>query len=339
MTGLRASEDAAPGALPEAAPLEGHHHVAVLVLPGVRPLDLGIPAQVFTARPGSPYTVTLCALRPGPVTTSAGFDVQVAHGLEDLAGYGTVLVPGYETTRPPEPEVLQALRAAHAAGCRVVSICTGAFALAAAGLLEGLRATTHWDSAERLARAYPGVEVDADALYVDEGQVLTSAGVSAGIDLCLHLVRSDRGAAAANALARALVAAPHREGGQRQFIDRPVALSARASLGAVRQRALQQLEQPLSVAQMAAWAHLSPRTFARRFVAETGTTPKQWLPAARIARARELLESTQLPVERVAAAVGLGTVANFRAHFRRAAGCAPVAYRSAFNPGLSGAGQ
>ncbi|WP_432537700.1 GlxA family transcriptional regulator [Kineococcus arenarius] len=312
------------------------HHVAVLVLPGVRPLDLGIPAQVFTARPGSPYTVTLRTAHPGLVPTSAGFDVQVAHGLEAIAGCGTVLVPGYDTTRAPEPEVLAALRSAHQAGRRVVSICTGAFALAAAGLLDGLRATTHWDSAERLARTYPGVEVDADALYVDQGQVLTSAGVSAGIDLCLHLVRSDHGAAAANRLARALVAAPHREGGQRQFIARPVALSARTSLGAVRQRAVQQLADPLTVAEMAGWAHLSTRTFARRFLAETGTTPKQWLLAERITRARELLESTDLPVERVAAAVGLGTVANFRAHFRRVTGCGPASYRSSFNPAPGG---
>ncbi|WP_432483101.1 GlxA family transcriptional regulator [Kineococcus esterisolvens] len=310
---------------------DGAHRVAVVVLPGVRPLDLGIPAQVFTARPGSPYSVSLCAARPGPVASSAGFDVLVEHGLEVVAGCDTVLVPGYDTAQPPPQEVLEVLRTAHAAGRRVVSICTGAFALAAAGVLDGLRATTHWDSAERLARMHPSVEVDADALYVDQGSVLTSAGVSAGIDLCLHLVRRDRGAAAANALARALVAAPHREGGQRQYVEHPVAVSSRTSLGQVRERAVQQLAQPLTVAEMAGWAHLSPRTFARRFLAETATTPKQWLLSVRIQRARELLETSDLGVDRVASAVGLGTVANFRAHFRRATGRTPAAYRSSFN--------
>lgn len=310
--------------------MPGRHHVAVLVLPGVRPLDLGIPAQVFTARPGSPYTVTLCTVRSGPVTTSAGFDVHVTHGLETLTTCDTVVVPAYDTTRPVPPEALTALRAAHAAGRRTVSICTGAFALAAAGLLDGLRVTTHWDSAERLARTYPAVDVDPDALYVDQGQVLTSAGVSAGIDLCLHLVRTDLGAAAANHLARVLVAAPHREGGQRQFIAQPVAVSAQTSLGPVRQRALHHLADPLTVADLARWAHLSPRTFARRFVAETGTTPQRWLQAERLSRARELLETTDLPVDRVGAAVGLGTVANFRSHFRRAVGCSPASYRATF---------
>lgn len=313
---------------------EGSHHVAVLALPGVRPLDLGIPAQVFTPRPGSPYSLTLCAQGPGPVPTNAGFDVVATAGLEGLAAADTVIVPAYEDvlTPPPEP-VLDALRAAHRSGRRVVSICTGAFALAAAGLLDGRRATTHWNRAAALAENYPDVDVDDDALYVDEGQVLTSAGVSAGIDLCLHLVRRDLGAAAAAAAARTLVAAPHRDGGQRQFLLAPVAAVPGTSLGEVRDRAVAELERPLTVADLADWAHVSPRTFARRFLAETGVTPKQWLLAVRVQRARELLETGDLPVERVAAATGLGTPANFRVHFHRVTGRSPAAYRASFNPG------
>lgn len=309
---------------------DGEHLVAVLVLPGVRPLDLGIPTQVFRARAGWPYALRVCGAQPGPVATDAGFDVLVPHGLEGLRDADTVLVPGYDAGRPLLPEVRDALRLAARRGRRMVSICTGAFALAEAGLLDGHRATTHWNSTDRLAREFPAVDVDADALYVDEGDVLTSAGVSAGIDLCLHLVRSDRGTGLANAVARMIVAAPHREGGQLQFVDRPVVARPETSLGPLRQRVLADLAQPLTIADLAGWAHLSTRTFARRFRAETGTTPKQWILGARLARARELLETSDLPVERVAAAVGLGTVANFRGHFQRATGRTPSGYRSVF---------
>src|SRR3954469_10300705 len=215
--------------------------VAVLALESVVAFDMATPAQVFRG----PYSFELCAVRPGPVATSSGFSVVADHGLEALERADTVIVPGYDTIdRPPDAAVLDALRAAHARGARTVSICTGAFALAHAGLLDGRRATTHWAAAPELARLFPSVEGDPAALYVDEGQVLPSAGLSAGIDLCLHLVRRDHGESMGAAVARAMVAAPHREGGRAQYIDRP--LPARdGSLAATRRWALDRLEQPL----------------------------------------------------------------------------------------------
>ncbi len=310
------------------------HRVAVLVLEGVLPLDLGIPAQVFTAVPGSPYELTLCGRSAGPVPTAAGFDVTVAAGLEAMLGADTVVVPGYTPHGRPLPTVvLDALADAHRRGRRLVSVCTGAFALAAAGVLDGCAATTHWLYADDLAVRHPRVRVDPKVLYVDEGRVLTSAGVAAGIDLCLHLVRRDLGAATANEVARTLVAAPHRDGGQAQYIRRPLADAADpATLAPTRAWALDRLHEPLTVRQLAAHAHMAPRTFARRFVAETGTTPLRWLLAARLDRARELLESTGLAVDQVAERCGLGSPSNLRLHFRRVLGTSPTAYRATFAP-------
>ncbi|GAA2440534.1 GlxA family transcriptional regulator [Streptomyces glaucus] len=310
------------------------HRVAVLVLDGVLPLDLGIPAQVFIAVPGDPYEPVLCGRAVGPVPTAAGFAVTVAAGLEAVRGADTVVVPGYAPHQRELPaDVLAALAEAHARGRRLVSICTGAFALAAAGILDGRRATTHWKYADELAARHPRVSVDPRVLYVDEGQVLTSAGVAAGIDLCLHLVRRDLGARTANQVARALVSAPHRDGGQAQYIKRPLTPDAcGVTLAPTRAWALARLHEPLTVPRLAAHTHMAPRTFVRRFVAETGTTPLRWLLAARLDRARELLESTDLGVDHIADRCGLGSPSNLRLHFRRALGTTPTAYRAAFTP-------
>ncbi|MEV8554652.1 helix-turn-helix domain-containing protein [Streptomyces glaucescens] len=304
----------------------------MLVLDGVLPLDLGIPAQVFTAVPGGPYELTLCGRSAGPVPSAAGFDVTVTAGLEAVLGADTVVVPGYAPHDRGLPAVvLDALAGAHRRGGRLVSVCTGAFALAAAGVLEGCAATTHWLYADDLAARHPRVRVDPKVLYVDEGRVLTSAGVAAGIDLCLHLVRRDLGAATANEVARTLVAAPHREGGQAQYIRHPLAGAAdTTTLAPTRTWALGRLHEPLTVRQLAAHAHMAPRTFARRFVAETGTTPLRWLLTARLDRARELLESTGLAVDQVAERCGLGSPSNLRLHFRRVLGTSPSAYRATF---------
>jgi transcriptional regulator GlxA family with amidase domain len=306
------------------------HRVVALALPNVVAFDLSVPAQVFGRYEG-PYEFAACAPSPGRVPTTTGFAVHVDRGLEAIRDADTVIVPGFD---PPSWElsgaVLEALRAAHARGARVGSICTGAFALAAAGLLDGRRATTHWAYAQRLARMYPQVEVDAGVLYVDEGDVVTSAGVAAGIDLCLHLVRRDVGAEAANAIARQIVVAPHRDGGQAQFVDAPLPATDERGLAATRAWTLDRLREPLTVAAMARQAGCSERTFARRFRAETGTTPLQWLLRERVLHARRLLEATDLPIEDVACEAGFGTAASLRTHFRRSTATSPLAYRRTF---------
>jgi transcriptional regulator GlxA family with amidase domain len=317
----------AAAARPAGGPAAAAHRVAVLALPPVVLFDLATPAQVLARH----YDVTTCATEPGPLPTTNGPPLLVEHGLEALAHADTIVVPGFgRDAWPPPTATLDALRTAHARGARIVSICTGAFALAAAGLLDGRRATTHWRYARALAQAFPQIHVEPDVLYVDEGDVLTSAGVAAGIDLCLHLVRTDHGAEAANAVARRIVVAPHRGGGQAQFIERPVAPRADQSLDATRAWALRRLDEPLTVAQLALHAHTSPRTFARRFRAETGTTPLRWLHAQRIEHARRLLERDDLPVEAVAQRCGFGSAAVLRQHFRRATATTPSAYRRAF---------
>ncbi|HEY0869318.1 MAG TPA: DJ-1/PfpI family protein, partial [Acidothermaceae bacterium] len=252
------------------------HRVAILVLDGVLPLDFGIPSQVFLGRPWLPYRTTLCGERP-QVEVATGYSLVVPGTLADVRRADTVIVPGFvDHERVFSNDVLDALRYVHRRGRRVVSICTGAFALAAAGVLDGLSATTHWRDADELAERYPQVTVDPNVLYVDNGQVLTSAGIASGIDLCLHIVRRDLGAAAANQLARLIVAAPHRDGGQTQFIETPVGTSD-GSLSATRSWALSHLKEPLSVRDFARHAGVSERTVARRFVDETGSPPLQWL--------------------------------------------------------------
>lgn len=303
------------------------HRVAVLAFDGVVAFDLATPPQVFGSTRG--YTTAVCAAER-QVTAAQGFGIVAQAGLEALEKADTVVVPGIEDVREQLPAAtLRALRDAAGRGARMASICTGAFVLGQAGLLSGRRATTHWGYVDELRRQFPDVAIEPDVLYVDEGDLVTSAGVAAGIDLCLHLVRRDRGAEAANAAARRVVVAPHRSGGQAQFIDRPVP-DAGGGLEPTRAWALERLHEPLTVEAMAAHAGYAPRTFARRFRRETGTTPLQWLLAQRVVHARRLLEGTDLPVEQVAARAGFGTAVNLREHFRRATATTPTAYRQAF---------
>ncbi|NUK01375.1 helix-turn-helix domain-containing protein [Streptomyces lunaelactis] len=305
------------------------HTVAVLILDRVLTFDLGIPLLVFNALPDE-YQVVLCTPEPGVVPTYEGFSLNISDGLDAATRADTLIVPGYDLDRPLPQAALRALRRARAEGTRLVSICTGAFALAEAGLLDGLTATTHWREAERLAERYRAVTVDRDVLYVDEGQILTSAGASAGVDLCLHLVGRDHGAAVANSVARLAVAAPHRTGGQSQYIERSVPHTSGQSLAATREWALHNIAGPLSVRRLADHASLSERTFARHFVEETGMPPLQWLLTARIDLAKHLLETGDHGVDEVARRVGLGTAANLRLRFRRATGTSPSSYRRTF---------
>jgi transcriptional regulator GlxA family with amidase domain len=313
------------------------HKVVALCLDGLVAFDLSAPAQAFglAARSsGEPlYEFSTCSVGGREVRTMSGFGVTPEAGLGALRRAETIVVPAYATTLDPPPEpALAALRIAAERGARVLSICAGAFALAHAGLLDGRRATTHWAWAGQLARRFPQVEVDPDALYVDEGEVMTSAGLSAGIDLCLYAIRKDFGAAAGERVARQMVAAPHREGGQAQFA-KPAPAEAGGSLEATRRWAAERLDQPLDVAAMSGHAGVSPRTFARRFREETGTTPLQWLLRRRVLEARRLLEESDLPVETVAWRCGFGTAASLRDHFRRATATTPTAYRRAFAVG------
>lgn len=307
------------------------HRIVALALPEVVDFDLAIAAQVFGHRLDRDryYSFGVCAAVPGLVPTTTGFAIHTPLGLDALSIADTVVVPGYLPFDEPAPAVVQALRAAADRGARVVSICTGAFALAAAGLLDGRRATTHWLAAAQLAARYPNIDVDPDVLYVDGGQVMTSAGLAAGIDLCLHLVRTDYGAEAAAGIARRMVVAPHRAGGQAQYLQRPVPVIG-SGLAATCAWALNQLAEPLTVADLARHAGWAPRTFARRFIAETGATPLRWLTAQRLLEARRLLETTDLPVDQVAQRCGLGTAANLRLHLSRDAGTTPTAYRRTY---------
>jgi transcriptional regulator GlxA family with amidase domain len=305
------------------------HHVTVLALDAVLPLDLAIPAQIFGPRAGTPYRLTVCGVG-SVVPTTTGFSLSVPGDLRDVPAADTVIVPGYEPHRRVPPAVVDMLREAHRRGSRLVSICTGAFALAEAGMLDGRRATTHWLNTDELARDFPLVNVDPDVLYVDDGDVLTSAGVSCGIDLCLHIVRRDLGAYAANTVARAIVAAPHRDGGQAQYVQAPVGLYETSSLAPTRGWALERLREPLTVATLADHAGVSLRTFARRFTEESGLTPLRWLLHARLNLARELLEGGDASIEHIAHRCGLGTATNLRLHFRRRFGTTPTAYRRTF---------
>ncbi len=312
------------------------HRVVALCLDGIVAFDLTAPAQAFAlaAKPGGEphYEFSTCSPDGAEVRTTSGFGVSTQAGLGALRRADTVVVPGYAGILAPPPEpALAALRAAGRRGARFLSVCTGAFALAHAGLLDGRRATTHWAWAGELARRFPAVAVDPEALYVDEGAVLTSAGLSAGIDLSLHVIRKDFGAATGERVARHMVAAPHREGGQAQYF-KPAGGARRRLAGADPGWAASRLEEPLDVAAMAAHAGVSPRTFARRFREETGTTPLQWLLGRRVLEARRLLEESDLPVETVAWRCGFGTAASLRDHFRRATTTTPSAYRRSFRP-------
>lgn len=313
------------------------HRVVVLTLPGVVLLDLAAPTHLFGHCGAGRYELVVASTEPGPVASSTGLALVATHGLEACCEAGTIVVPGIsEHATPPGGTVLDALRAAHERGARLMSICTGAFVLGFAGLLDGRRATTHWHSAPELAERFPAVQVDPDVLYVDEGQVLTSAGVASGLDLCLHVIRRDHGAAVAAAMARRTVVAPHRDGGQAQFVRRPIgtapadALPRAAGLEPTRAWAVERLAEPLDIAALARHASVSERTFARRFREETGTTPGRWLTDQRVAAAQALLERTDLPVEDVATQSGFGSAASLREHFARRTRTTPTAYRRAF---------
>jgi AraC family transcriptional activator FtrA len=318
------------------------HRVVALSLDGLVLLDLAAPAHVFGQWGGDRYSFLLAGGSRAPVTTSSGFKVVVQAGLEALADADTVVVPGYlGASRPPAEPVLRELRRAARHGARVMSICTGAFALAHAGLLDGRRATTHWDSAATFAALFPAVRLDPNVLYVDEGTVLTSAGVAAGLDLCLHVVRRDHGAQVASHIARHSVVAPHREGGQAQFVEHPIEATTpgAAHLDRTRAWALERLGQPLTVADLACHACVSPRTFARRFRSETGASPYKWLLTQRVLRAQQLLESSDASIDEVARVCGFSDAAALRYHFGRAVGTTPTAYRRTFHAlGASEAG-
>ncbi len=314
------------------------HRIAVLLLPPVVGFDAAIAPTLFsnaTDADGSPlYDVVTCALTRGPVAATTGFDVVPAAGPEVLATADTVVIPGtrYAPARidgvlAPEAEAAFALIRP---GTRLVSICTGAFALAAAGLLDGRPATTHWKFADAMRRLYPKVQVDENVLFVDDGDVLTSAGLAAGIDLCLHIIRSDHGAQVANAVARYCVVPPWREGGQAQFIDRQVPEPDHYSTAATREWALRHLDEELTVQRLARHAKMSARTFNRRFREETGQSPGTWVRRRRIDRARELLESRDLPVDEIARLSGLGSGGNLRHHLRRGVGMSPSSYRKVY---------
>jgi len=268
--------------------------------------------------------------------TSSGLAVVADRSTADHRGpIDTLVVAGGTGTGPAvaDADLVAWVRDAAARSRRVTSVCSGAFILAAAGLLDGRRATTHWMYAEELARRYPSVDVDPRVLYVDDGDIMTSAGTAAGIDLCLHVVRLDHGAEVANAVARRMVVPPHRDGGQAQFVEAPVpACAGDDPLAATLEWMTEHLDHPVSVEDLAGRAHMSPRNFARRFRAATGTTPHQWLLAQRVLLASRLLETTDEPVEAVAARCGMGTAANLRVHFQRAVGTSPLAYRRTFRP-------
>ncbi|WP_258308583.1 GlxA family transcriptional regulator [Streptomyces sp. NWU339] len=323
------------------------HRVVVLALDGLLPFELGIPHRIF-GRPGDAagrplYEVVTCSVRPpGPVRTDADFAVHVVHGPEALATADTVIVPASYELGPvyERGELTGELAAALARvrpGTRLASICTGVYVLAAAGLLDGRPATTHWADAERFQRLFPRVDVDPDVLFIDDGDILTSAGVAAGIDLCLHMVRRDHGVAVANDVARRTVVPPHRDGGQAQYVERPVPDQRQTSTTGARAWALGRLHEPIQLRDMAARESMSVRTFTRRFRAETGVSPGQWLTRQRVERARHLLESTDLSMDRVAGDAGFGTAQSLRQHFQAALGVTPSAYRRTFRDGDEGA--
>ena len=309
------------------------HRVAVVAVAPVGAFELSIPDLLFggvevDGRPA--YAVRTCTARPGAVATRGGFDVVVADGLDAIAEADTVVVAGTGARDDYAPKLLSALRDAAARGARQASICTGAFVLARAGLLDGRTVTTHWRYAKELSAAYPRVRVQPEVLFVEDGPVVTSAGLAAGIDLCLHLIRSDHGAAVANTVARLAVVAPVRPGGQAQFIHAPVASTESTTLERTRAWALNKLADKITLSDLANHANVSVRTLNRRFRAETGLSPLQWLLQLRVDRARELLETTDLPLALIAHRCGIGTVDSLRDHMIQKTGLTPSAYRAAF---------
>jgi transcriptional regulator GlxA family with amidase domain len=321
-------------------------NIAVVVLDGFEPFELGVVCEVFgmdRADDGLPrYDFAVIAGEPGPLRSSMGFTLDTPFGIERMEEADLVAVPAIADSHPrlqrhqfPEP-LLEALRRTVARGARVLSVCTGAFVLGAAGLLDGRRCTTHWRNASDLALRHPAADVDPSVLYVDDDPVITSAGTAAGIDACLYLVRKEHGSRVANAIARRMVVPPHRDGGQAQYIDRPLPAAPADSLATVIGWMEGHLDQRVAVGELAARAHMSPRSFARRFVQETGTTPQRWLTGQRILLAQQLLEETGETVDVVAERAGFGNATALRHHFRAWRHTTPHAYRRAFRPAANG---
>ena len=310
--------------------------IAIPITPNLRMFELAIPCEVF--RPGREdfpvpwwYELQLCAVQGGLVRTVEGLVLDSPFGLDELSQADTVIIPGCADEQVDVPdELLQALRTAYGRGARIASICTGAFILAAAGLLDGRTVTTHWMHADELTRRWPAVRVEPNVLYTDDGQILTSAGAAAGLDLCLHIVRADHGTRIANTLARRLVIPPHREGGQAQYIEQPVPASDSHGVGSSLDWAREHLDMPLTVEDLAREATMSPRTYARRFRETTGTTPLQWLCAERVRRAQDMLENTDDSIERIATSCGFGSAHQMRTHFTRINHVTPHEYQRTF---------
>jgi transcriptional regulator GlxA family with amidase domain len=316
------------------------HRIVVLAMDGLLPFELGIPQRIFgrarDAEGRRLYEVVTCSVRPpGPVRTDADFDILVQNGPETLATADTLVVPTSYELGPvfEEGRLTDELAAALAhlrPGTRLLSICTGGYVLAAAGYLDGRPATTHWAHAEHFQQLFPSIKVDADVLFIDDEDVLTSAGVAAGIDLCLHVVRRDHGTAVANDVARRTVVPPHRDGGQAQYIQRPIPEPQQATTAAARAWALERLHEPIQLRDMAAQESMSVRTFTRRFREEAGVSPGQWLTQQRVERARQLLESSALSVDQIAHDAGFGTAQSMRQHLQAALGVTPTVYRRTF---------
>jgi AraC family transcriptional activator FtrA len=314
--------------------------VAVLAYDELCTFEFGIVVEVFALRRPELnvewYDLEVCSLERGPIRAMGGIRVEARRGLRGLRQAGTIVIPGWRHADEAPPEALvKALRAAHADGARLVSICSGVFVLAATGLLDGKRVTTHWRYVDRLTSRFPNVRVEPDVLYVDEGSILTSAGSAAGIDLCLHIVRRDYGAEIANQVARRLVMPPHRDGGQAQYVRDPVTSEAAGGLAPVLEWAQSHLGKPWRVDDLARKAAMSGRTFARQFRLQTGTTPHQWLIHQRLLAAQRRLEKTDEAIDQIAEAVGLETAATLRHHFSRVLGTTPTAYRRRFSTRLA----
>jgi AraC family transcriptional activator FtrA len=310
--------------------------VVTLAYDGLGIFEFGIAVELFGLRRKNLgvkwYDFEVCSLERGPIHATGGIRIEARRGLRALQQAGTIVIPGWrDADEPPPQSLVRALRSAHAAGARLVSICSGVFVLAATGLLDGKRVTTHWRYVDRLTSRFPKVRVQPDVLYVDEGSILTSAGSAAGIDLCLHIVRLDYGAEIANEIARRLVMPPHREGGQAQYVRDPIRSEATGGLAPLLQWAQSHLESAVRVEDLARKAAMSPRTFARRFGEQTGTTPHQWLTHQRLLAAQRRLETTGETIDQVAEAVGMQTAATLRQHFSRVLGTTPTAYRRRFS--------
>lgn len=315
--------------------IQRHRRVVALAYEGLCTFEFGVAVEIFgLPRPEMGrdwYRFRVCSLEKGPVRATGGIRIHAATGLSALRWADTIVIPGWrDAAGPPPKALLEALCAAHRRGARLVSICSGVFLIAATGLLDGKRATTHWRYVERLRERYPTIQVEPDVLYVDEGSILTSAGSAAGLDLCLHIVRRDFGAEVAGSVARRLVIPPHREGGQAQYVPDSFRKEPGGGLAPLLQWAQAHLDQPLSAETLAKKAALSPRTLARRFMREAGTTPHRWVTHQRLLNAQRRLETTRASIDEVAEAVGFGTATTLRQRFQQAFGTTPTAYRRRF---------